>query len=1001
QCKGYLLTFPHGESAHSSYPFMLHHTFSLPWDYEHRNGIFALRAHGCREAGSINGSCKECVDLRNDQILIGIQDRITQGVREGSNYSFYGLGGLTEIGRRKEGVIQTLRLRRLNDARKLVGREGALDDAKRILFAVASRKVPRMNIALQNAFARNMSLHAMLDLINRAAEGTYHPKSFDDEDDARGMLMLILGGGRVADIAHHAYRSPAASTLRRHDTTPPILASPSQPTLREVEQNINACFESISDLLPSSGVVHAEVMFDELAVEKRPRWDDRTNKILGFCHGCSDSGSLDFNSSVDLDTLFDDLDRGEIDLASEATVRAIGMFTPEPRLYSARPILISGTCKKENATEHLTLIKMALNAINNKKSLTHIHVICVGSDGEAKRGKAFIGLTYKSKLSPLSNIHESLSGLSLMDLWVGDDDLTANKDLKHIMKRLCSALLREKGIWIRGVHLTPQIIQIHLRDEGFSPLHIRSMFKPSDLQDIPLAFNLLKDIWSLPSASPAANPAYTRTREALRIYAAICYHVTFPYVCVDLSLAEQLEHLSCAAHLALSVFSVSDSQHKMAPTPLYIDIMLMIKNVYFSIAKAKVDTPNIRFFIILLGTDRLETLFGILRTMIGNDANLDIYQLALRLTGSTKVANILAKHPEWDKGPRRLRLPLVSKDMKKIPEGADHINPGAWRSTDLFVKSVTLSTHWKRGRRSIEDRFPWAAPVLADTASNPEATILAPNGTQLFDLPFDNDDCEEDIDEVPVYCTTAGGNSEGLTRLEDAAADAESHSSDPTRLFERTVTVNGKPMDKARELALRYRSRYDKTAASTDRLRRVQQEDRYKTTADAETYDIECFDGPCLSVLDPIVSLVHCEGKLFLAFGEVTNIHIQSSSIGKVPLELLPENTVRVSYQMILLAPANIEQDPSERHDWCSSRALPYHFKAVPGIMIQPVNPDTSTTSPGDPRYLFDSGTLRSLSSSLQDRLTRSYLLSIPKAAVSSEFPYRSRTGMHFVVCLC
>lgn len=208
----------------------------------------------------------------------------------------------------------------MDDARKLVGLEGALDDAKRILFAVSSRKVPRMNVALENTFARKMSLHGMLDLINRAAAGTYHPKSYDEEDDARGMLMLILGGGRVADIAHRAYGSPSASSLRRHDTTPPILASPSQPTVLELEQNIDACFESISDLLPSSGVVHAELMFDKLAVEKRPRWDDRTNKILGFCRGCSDSGSLDFNSSVDLDTLFDDLDRGDIDLASEVSL---------------------------------------------------------------------------------------------------------------------------------------------------------------------------------------------------------------------------------------------------------------------------------------------------------------------------------------------------------------------------------------------------------------------------------------------------------------------------------------------------------------------------------------------------------------------------------------------------------------------------------------------------------------------------------------------------------
>ena len=63
----------------------------------------------------------------------------------------------------------------------------------------------------------------------------------------------------------------------------------------------------------------------------------------------------------------------------------------------------------------------------------------------------------------------------------------------------------------------------------------------------------------------------------------------------------------------------------------------MIKNVYFCVAKAKVDDPNGNFYVLLLGTDRLEELFGILRTMIGNDTNLDVYQLASRLTGTTQV----------------------------------------------------------------------------------------------------------------------------------------------------------------------------------------------------------------------------------------------------------------------------------------------------------------------------------------------------------------------------
>jgi len=80
--------------------------------------------------------------------------------------------------------------------------------------------------------------------------------------------------------------------------------------------------------------------------------------------------------------------------------------------------------------------------------------------------------------------------------------------------------------------------------------------------------------------------------------------------------------------------------------------MIMIKNIYFCVAKVKADNPNGKFHIIMLGTNWLEELFRILRTMVGTDASLDIMQLLLRMGGTAEVSMILAKHPEWDRSPR-------------------------------------------------------------------------------------------------------------------------------------------------------------------------------------------------------------------------------------------------------------------------------------------------------------------------------------------------------------
>ena len=66
----------------------------------------------------------------------------------------------------------------------------------------------------------------------------------------------------------------------------------------------------------------------------------------------------------------------------------------------------------------------------------------------------------------------------------------------------------------------------------------------------------------------------------------------------------------------------------------------MIKNVFFCAAKDKVQDPNNNMYIILLRMDQLETSFGILHTMVGNDANADVLQLSTRLSHVSEIQNI-------------------------------------------------------------------------------------------------------------------------------------------------------------------------------------------------------------------------------------------------------------------------------------------------------------------------------------------------------------------------
>ena len=501
----------------------------------------------------------------------------------------------------------------------------------------------------------------------------------------------------------------------------------------------------------------------------------------------------------------------------------MGILCKDNRIYPGRPVLVSGDCKRETGEQHAGLIQTVLAGVNNLQDTTKLRIVSIASDGENRRGAAFIHLTFKYQLSLDSPIYPLLQPLTFLNLHVGDDDLTCDKDWKHVFKRFRNLLLRHRGVVVNGFRVTPAILKDHFKSSGLSVDHVRSLFNPDDQQDVKLAFDMLKDIWNLPRISTNPHPGFQKAREAVWILGKLLYHMVFPYLCVDLSLSEQIEHLSAAAHLALALYKLAGKD--FIPTNLYIDLMIMIKNVLFCVAKAKIDDPDGELWIILLATDRLEELFGILRTMVGNDANLDILQLVCHLAGTTEVSNILAKYPQWDRGPWRLKLPALSRELKEIPDSANHIKPTSWRG-NVKVKDVSLQTSWNRGRRLVEDECGFVKAVLTELEGTPGVDLLAPFGVLLFDVPLAEDDIDESLeypilDTIPADASSQTPNinsgrnnsqrveeSEARVEIEDRLDElisSESVSSESIQqqsgaVFSSKVFINGIEMSKSRAL---------------------------------------------------------------------------------------------------------------------------------------------------------------------------------------------------------
>uniref|UniRef100_A0A0W0FA72 Zinc finger PHD-type domain-containing protein n=1 Tax=Moniliophthora roreri TaxID=221103 RepID=A0A0W0FA72_MONRR len=453
----------------------------------------------------------------------------------------------------------------------------------------------------------------------------------------------------------------------------------------------------------------------------------------------------------DLEGLIRAIEDGDVHLASEATIGAYGILTRDKHTQAARPVLISGSCKCETALEHAGLIQTTVDALDSQLPAVGLKLVSIASDGEQKCGKALVELTFKYDHPQDEELYNLVKSLQFMDLHVGDNDVMADKDGKHIDKRLRNASLRESGMFIHGYLLTPSTIHKHLCMAAFTVEHIKAVMNPNDKQDVKLAYDLLRDVWTPKLEPENITPGNADAREAIYTFGSLCFWLIYPYICVDLSLAEQLKYLSAAAHLAFALYRDEKAAKKFLPTTLYVDIQIMIKNVFFCVAKAKRDDPDGEFFIILLGTDRLEILFGIVRTLVANNCNLDILQLADRLNGALEVANILALHPEWDKTPRRLKLPMVTRDDTVISTSTDHITPEHWCGC-LRYKLLSLLTLWNGGRKLCEDEFPWTRPIF-ESAEMEKASFLSPLGKLLVTEPLDPDDIEEEYNFPEHFAT--------------------------------------------------------------------------------------------------------------------------------------------------------------------------------------------------------------------------------------------------------
>ncbi|KAF8331049.1 uncharacterized protein EI90DRAFT_3199739 [Cantharellus anzutake] len=213
-CQGIRIDVPEGRSPFLEWPWKEQAELAMAWDIHTKNGILTLHAPTCLQLTlRVNEPCRECQLLQNNQRLCRIQDRIHRGVPETTPYKYLGMSGLIEILRQKDHQIDSLKLQCLNTNRKLDLLMTSNLDYKRFVMAVGECNVPRLNQLVRSALRKKHGINGIIQLIGRAALGTYSPRHTEQEH-LMSVVLYRLGGARVAEFAHAALSMPGIATTR-------------------------------------------------------------------------------------------------------------------------------------------------------------------------------------------------------------------------------------------------------------------------------------------------------------------------------------------------------------------------------------------------------------------------------------------------------------------------------------------------------------------------------------------------------------------------------------------------------------------------------------------------------------------------------------------------------------------------------------------------------------------------------------------------------------------
>ncbi|KAG8927131.1 hypothetical protein FRC01_007945 [Tulasnella sp. 417] len=580
QCSGIPISFTN--SIYRDYPFHLHHYEDMPYfisRVENKGKDFWIQSHKCLGIPRLEDTaCTMCKHLDVSNTLDGIQKRSIGTINPHLNYRYRTFPQITEALQEKTRALNKSKLEALNLSRKLGSLTGRVSDYKQVMQHIAFLDVPGVQRVIRVALRNGRSPSEIVGLLEKASKGLYHAKGFKTMEIDIAALSLVIGGPKLVYALSRSLALPSLTALRKHSRPPVITPSPGFPKREEIVSNINNCFQFKLYGKPRG----FEVMMDELSLEERPRYHYATNAVLGICREHGGTFDLEVSSMDPLYALAEGLRNKEVHYSKESTVVAIAPLTGDD--YGALIIMISGTCKTETDLHQSRWIELVESGWSDAEhgGIRHGELWSFSSDGDPTRRRSMHRVFMNKDLAHTSPIHRLLSPLKLMNLRVGINSITSNFDTKHIFKRYATLIHGTEGILLSHSHVQcaeiKKYLHLHPRFQDSSTT-IASLFDGKDHQNVPKAVQLLAAVSSIREI-----PLLTEQPEAhpLILLGHLLDSLLLPFVTAELSLSEQLTHLSTAAHLIFALYRLDGNA--FMPGQLYYDTQACVKNIYFCVA---------------------------------------------------------------------------------------------------------------------------------------------------------------------------------------------------------------------------------------------------------------------------------------------------------------------------------------------------------------------------------------------------------------------------------